>query len=116
MALITENVPGKVIEVSKDEPVQFKIEPNFRIINKCECGKNEVKINLPADLVTTIVYNSKCKDCIRKDMIALDGSPNCKICAEPSTFKPSHMGSSRCKSGSLASGGTWAHCTCDTCF
>ena len=29
---------------------------------------------------------------------------------------PSHRGSSRCESGSLASGGTTAHCSCDTCF
>lgn len=31
-------------------------------------------------------------------------------------FAPSHDGSSRCQSGSLASGGRHAHCTCDTCF
>lgn len=31
-------------------------------------------------------------------------------------FGPSHDGSPRCESGSLASGGTHAHCTCDTCF
>lgn len=29
---------------------------------------------------------------------------------------PSHMGSPSCKSGSLASGGNRAHCTCDGCF
>jgi hypothetical protein len=27
-----------------------------------------------------------------------------------------HRGSSNCRSGSLASGGTRAHCACDTCF
>jgi hypothetical protein len=31
-------------------------------------------------------------------------------------MNPSHDGSRRCKSGSLASGGSRAHCTCDTCF
>ncbi len=31
-------------------------------------------------------------------------------------FGPSHSGSARCQSGSLASGGHRAHCTCDTCF
>lgn len=31
-------------------------------------------------------------------------------------FRPSHDGSPRCESGSLASGGTHAHCTCDACF
>ena len=34
----------------------------------------------------------------------------------PGDFKPSHDGMPHCKSGSLASGGTKAHCTCDTCF
>ena len=29
---------------------------------------------------------------------------------------PSHDGSKNCKSGSIASGGTKAHCSCDTCF
>lgn len=31
-------------------------------------------------------------------------------------FGPSHEGSVMCRSGSLASGGTRAHCTCNTCF
>jgi len=42
--------------------------------------------------------------------------PPCPICASPETFKPHHDGSARCESGSIASGGTHAHCTCDTCF
>lgn len=29
---------------------------------------------------------------------------------------PSHSGSPSCESGSLASGGHRAHCSCDTCF
>jgi hypothetical protein len=29
---------------------------------------------------------------------------------------PSHNGSPRCQSGSIASGGTKSHCSCDTCF
>lgn len=31
-------------------------------------------------------------------------------------FGPSKNGSARCKSGSIASGGTSAYCTCDSCF
>jgi hypothetical protein len=31
-------------------------------------------------------------------------------------MEPDHDGSSRCESGSIASGGTNAHCTCDVCF
>lgn len=42
--------------------------------------------------------------------------PDCRTCALPGTFKPSHNGSVSCQSGSIASGGKNAHCTCDTCF
>lgn len=42
----------------------------------------------------------------------------CAQCAraphDPGT--PNHDGSDRCRSGSIASGGTNAHCTCDTCY
>jgi len=40
----------------------------------------------------------------------------CRICADPRSFKPSHDGSKRCESGSIASGGNRSHCSCDTCF
>jgi hypothetical protein len=40
----------------------------------------------------------------------------CPGCEEPSEHKPFHMGSPWCESGSLASGGSVAHCTCDVCF
>lgn len=38
-------------------------------------------------------------------------------CAQCDQRTPvSHNGSPRCRSGSIASGGHRAHCTCDTCF
>lgn len=41
----------------------------------------------------------------------------CQICAENcGKIYPSHRGSSRCESGSIASGGNKTHCTCDICF
>lgn len=40
----------------------------------------------------------------------------CSVCEESGSFKPSHEGSISCQSGSLASGGSKSHCTCDTCF
>jgi hypothetical protein len=40
----------------------------------------------------------------------------CRTCASPETFKPSHNGSPRCQSGSIASGGKNAHCSCGVCF
>lgn len=43
--------------------------------------------------------------------------PKCKICENYKTgMKPIHKGSKNCKSGSIASGGKRAHCTCDICF
>jgi hypothetical protein len=40
----------------------------------------------------------------------------CPTCRMPDLMKPSHNGSPRCQSGSIASGGKNAHCTCDVCF
>lgn len=42
--------------------------------------------------------------------------PTCLEIWQAGGFGPSHLGSSHCLSGSLASGGKNAHCTCDTCF
>ena len=39
---------------------------------------------------------------------------SCLLCARG--FGPSHSGSSRCESGSIASGGDNSHCSCDVCF
>ena len=41
----------------------------------------------------------------------------CQQCIEIGTgMGPSHNGSKGCESGSIASGGTRSHCTCDVCF
>ena len=40
---------------------------------------------------------------------------SCKTCAR-GEFGPTHNGSTRCKSGSIASGGNKKHCSCDVCF
>lgn len=37
-------------------------------------------------------------------------------CDPNDPYGPSHDGSTRCQSGSLASGGTRSHCTCDACY
>jgi len=45
--------------------------------------------------------------------------PECQTCiliAARGGFGPSHDGSEHCESGSIASGGDVAHCTCDVCF
>ena len=45
-------------------------------------------------------------------------SLECNECRSAMTdsMYPSHKGSTWCESGSIASGGHRAHCTCDTCF
>ena len=43
-------------------------------------------------------------------------NPDCRTCQGGESTRPSHDGSARCESGSLASGGYKSHCTCDTCF
>jgi hypothetical protein len=46
-----------------------------------------------------------------------DDCPTCKsIREEHNGIGPSHYGSRNCQSGSPASGGSAAHCTCDSCF
>jgi len=41
--------------------------------------------------------------------------PGCEA-AECESIYPTHEGSPYCSSGSIASGGSRAHCTCDRCF
>lgn len=47
-----------------------------------------------------------------------DLPPTCTVpgCSYSSEHGPSHDGSRMCKSGSIASGGTRAHCACDFCY
>lgn len=45
-------------------------------------------------------------------MVGLESEPM-REAIEP---RPSYLGSKHCKSGSIASGGRNAHCSCDTCF
>jgi len=46
---------------------------------------------------------------------AIFGKKECEGCKEQGMY-PSHNGSAMCQSGSIASGGKKAHCTCDACF
>ncbi len=45
-------------------------------------------------------------------LVAVD--PGCPGCLDPTA--PSHDGSRHCLSGSIASGGVLAHCTCGRCY
>ena len=51
-------------------------------------------------------------DCLdAKSREQYDNCPTCRL-----GHGPDHDGSKSCKSGSIASGGTKEHCSCDTCF
>jgi hypothetical protein len=39
----------------------------------------------------------------------------CSICFSGIANEHNHKGSPFCEEGSIASGGKWAHCQCDTC-
>ena len=41
--------------------------------------------------------------------------PDCDTC-KVRGLRPYHDGSKSCESGSIASGGSRSHCSCDTCF
>lgn len=45
-----------------------------------------------------------------------DGCKQCENNKKGSGITPTHNGSRYCQSGSIASGGKNAHCTCDLCF
>jgi len=42
--------------------------------------------------------------------------PECSTCVRYANGGPSHEGSRLCRCGSIASGGTKAHCTCRACW
>jgi hypothetical protein len=42
--------------------------------------------------------------------------PGCDAVKRAGGFGPSHNGSARCRSGSIASGGSRAHCSCSVCW
>jgi len=116
---LIEPAHGEVIEVDSRADVRSFVltDKPVRIEHRCDCDAIEVVVDRSPNTFGTIRYlHSPCTPCQRAHALALNGSPDCPICAEPTTFKPDHMGSPGCRSGSLASGGTQAHCTCDTCF
>lgn len=91
----------------------------FRVYHHCPCGELVPASTRNGPCTTLVYYGAECRACQRKRLIPPDGArklKGCPTCESPEEFKPSHLGSTRCQSGSLASGGTNAHCTCDTCF
>jgi hypothetical protein len=63
-------------------------------------------------------YGPGCSETNHVGTCTCDLPPTCKVegCTYSSQYGPTHDGSSYCKSGSIASGGTRAHCSCDYCY
>lgn len=82
--------------------------PQAREIAFREFGRHWSFMYEPAEIDTS--YYPK------GELARFDGAGRvCPTCALPGT-KPSHDGSPRCQSGSIASGGKNAHCSCGVCF
>jgi hypothetical protein len=58
-------------------------------------------------------YFSNMADAVEFENILSGGV--CQTC-QINDIRPSHNGSIRCESGSIASGGNKSHCSCDICF
>ena len=62
-------------------------------------------------------YSTKRGAIDRKQPYTYKNDHNCETCKKyKGQMAPTHNGSKYCNSGSIASGGTKAHCTCDVCF
>jgi len=63
-------------------------------------------------------YGPGCSEYSHVGGCTCDLPPACKVegCTYSSKYGPGHNGSRGCKSGSIASGGTRAHCSCDYCY
>ena len=71
----------------------------------------------PITLAKREVYNASLNLAITQFNTWIKDFPTCKQCASaPFIGGPNHEGSIHCSSGSLSSGGTRSHCSCDTCF
>lgn len=59
-----------------------------------------------------------CDECVEsgEPKPVTDECPECAANKARGGYGPSHDGSRYCHSGSIASGGRRAHCTCDTCW
>ena len=73
------------------------------------------------DLLALVESGELCSRCFesRGDCEHNIDNPDCVECnriLDDGGFGPTHDGSRMCKSGSIASGETTAHCTCKRCF
>jgi len=70
-------------------------------------------------LSVNLLYDdrSKTPEQMSTAIVAATKGRECKTCVKyKGRMAPSHNGSPNCESGSIASGGSKAHCSCDICF
>lgn len=82
-------------------------------------GELSLRVDEPGNRVTFFVNTQEEQSKITAALAwVCKATTDCRLCraiAEEG-FGPSHNGSKRCESGSIASGGDKSHCSCDTCF
>ena len=84
-------------------------------------GHRPIKVHAGTAVTPTRVYKGYGPGCSEFNHVGgcvCDLPPSCTVegCTYSSKYGPSHDGSRMCKSGSIASGGTRAHCACDYCY
>lgn len=115
---VAEQVGSRVrqtmIEETGIRPETLKIGPDIREVRRglksANKGFGEVD-NLPKERAAQSRTISEAGAAM--DMVSFGQDPECPECIAGSNY--SHFGSRHCSSGSLASGGTVAHCSCDYC-
>lgn len=90
---------------------QPEYEALIAIVAHVRCSINE---GAPVDRLTVKALEKW--DAVHKAALIEASCPTCRRVATEGGLAPSHDGSPRCQSGSIASGGDYAHCSCGTCF
>jgi hypothetical protein len=101
----THSVPASTMNAIVDQ--------HFRMLNTLKGIKESAPMRSSISHLLLSEEYSECCETIHA--IETDG---CFTCANilPGSLAPTHNGSKRCQSGSIASGGDNAHCSCDICF
>ena len=76
------------------------------------------RMQIPGEHRVYAGYGPGCSEDNHVGGCTCDLPPTCTVegCTYSSKYGPGHEGSRMCKSGSIASGGTRSHCSCDYCY
>jgi hypothetical protein len=111
---VGRRVRQTLIEETGIKPETLPIGPDIRIVRRGLRRVDEGFADID-DLAKERAVQSRVNQDAER-VLALTASgivPECPECMAGSQY--SHAGSTNCTSGSLASGGTVAHCSCDYC-